>query len=187
VRVDGSLKARPHRTLSSFSRAHRKSHFPDPHHVGEYRLTSFLCLTLLCTRKLEIRYKQKSVLANFKVLITKLRSANTIETRQYRKAAKALLVLIPLLGITYLIVIAGPNEGLQGHLFQILQAFLLSIQGFSVALFYCFFNSEVRQALKHRFNRWNDSRNLSSGNSIRSRRYTASKDYSPRSRTESIR
>lgn len=121
------------------------------------------------------------------VLITKLRSANTIETRQYRKASKALLVLIPLLGITYLIVIAGPNEGLESHIFAVLRAFLLSIQGFSVALFYCFLNSEVRQALKHRFNRWRDSRNLSSGNSIRSRRYTMSKDYSPRSRTESIR
>ncbi|CRL06927.1 CLUMA_CG019597, isoform A [Clunio marinus] len=121
------------------------------------------------------------------VLITKLRSANTIETRQYRKASKALLVLIPLLGITYLIVIAGPNEGLESHIFAILRAFLISIQGFSVVCIYCFNNSEVRQALKHRLNRWRDSRNLSSGNSIRSRRYTMSKDYSPRSRTESIR
>lgn len=124
---------------------------------------------------------------HLEVLITKLRSANTVETRQYRKASKALLVLIPLLGITYLIVIAGPNEGLESHIFAILRALLLSIQGFSVALFYCFLNSEVRLALRHRFNRWRDSRNLSSGNSIRSRRYTMSKDYSPRSRTESIR
>lgn len=124
---------------------------------------------------------------HLEVLITKLRSANTVETRQYRKASKALLVLIPLLGITYLIVIAGPDEGLKSHIFAVLRAVLLSIQGFSVALFYCFFNSEVRQALKHRFNRWRDTRNLSSGNSIRSRRYTMSKDYSPRSRTESIR
>ncbi|XP_070501331.1 diuretic hormone receptor-like isoform X1 [Chironomus tepperi] len=121
------------------------------------------------------------------VLITKLRSANTVETRQYRKASKALLVLIPLLGITYLIVIAGPNEGFESHIFAILRAFLLSIQGLSVSLFYCFLNSEVRQALKHRFHRLRDSRNLSASNSIRSRRYTMSKDYSPRSRTESIR
>jgi len=123
----------------------------------------------------------------FKVLITKLRSANTVETRQYRKASKALLVLIPLLGITYLVVIAGPNEGVESHIFAILRAFLLSIQGLSVSMFYCFLNSEVRQALKHRFHRLRDSRNLSASNSIRSRRYTMSKDYSPRSRTESIR
>ena len=62
------------------------------------------------------------------VLITKLRSANTVETRQYRKASKALLVLIPLLGLTYLVVMAGPNEGVGSHIFVIARAFLLSTQ-----------------------------------------------------------
>lgn len=62
------------------------------------------------------------------VLITKLRSANTVETRQYRKASKALLVLIPLLGLTYLVVLAGPNEGVGSHIFVIARAFLLSTQ-----------------------------------------------------------
>lgn len=63
------------------------------------------------------------------MLITKLRSANTVETRQYRKAAKALLVLIPLFGITYLVVLAGPSEsGLMGHMFAVLRAVLLSTQ-----------------------------------------------------------
>lgn len=62
------------------------------------------------------------------VLITKLRSANTIETRQYRKASKALLVLLPLLGITYLVVLAGPNEGVGSHIFGATRAVLLSTQ-----------------------------------------------------------
>lgn len=64
-----------------------------------------------------------------KVLITKLRSANTVETRQYRKAAKALLVLIPLFGITYLVVLAGPTDpGVSRNVFAVGRALLLSTQ-----------------------------------------------------------
>lgn len=62
------------------------------------------------------------------VLITKLRSANTVETQQYRKAAKALLVLIPLLGVTYILVIAGPTEGHVANMFTYARAILLSSQ-----------------------------------------------------------
>lgn len=51
-----------------------------------------------------------------------------METRQYRKASKALLVLIPLLGITYLVVLAGPNEGVGSYIFVVARAFLLSTQ-----------------------------------------------------------
>lgn len=51
-----------------------------------------------------------------------------VETRQYRKASKALLVLIPLLGITYLVVLYGPNEGVGNHIFAVARAFLLSTQ-----------------------------------------------------------
>ncbi|KAJ6641177.1 Diuretic hormone receptor, partial [Pseudolycoriella hygida] len=107
------------------------------------------------------------------VLITKLRSANTLETRQYRKATKALLVLIPLLGITYLVVMAGPNEGVGSYIFAVARALLLSTQGFSVSLLYCFLNSDVRTALRHRFNRWKDERNIRIGQTRQSQRYTA--------------
>lgn len=62
------------------------------------------------------------------MLITKLRSANTAETRQYRKASKALLVLIPLLGITYLVVLTGPNDGFGRSVFDVCRALLLSTQ-----------------------------------------------------------
>lgn len=62
------------------------------------------------------------------VLITKLRSANNVETQQYRKASKALLVLIPLLGVTYILVIAGPSKGKLANLFSYARAILLSSQ-----------------------------------------------------------
>ena len=62
------------------------------------------------------------------VLITKLRSATSVETQQYRKASKALLVLIPLLGITYILMIAGPSEGVSATIYLHMRAILLSTQ-----------------------------------------------------------
>ncbi|XP_015924071.1 diuretic hormone receptor-like [Parasteatoda tepidariorum] len=88
------------------------------------------------------------------VLITKLRATNTIESEQYRKAAKALLVLIPLLGVTYILVIATPNHRTGEVIFTFIQATLLSIQGFIVAVLYCFLNGEVQNSVRHRLERW---------------------------------
>ncbi|KAL0280431.1 UNVERIFIED_CONTAM: hypothetical protein PYX00_001721 [Menopon gallinae] len=116
------------------------------------------------------------------VLITKLRSANNAETQQYRKAAKALMVLIPLLGITYILTIVSSTEGAVAQFFYNLRAFMLSSQGFLVALFYCFLNSEVQNTIRHRLESWSAARTLGGD-----RRYNYSKDWSPRSRTESIR
>ena len=62
------------------------------------------------------------------MLITKLRSANSVETQQYRKGSKALLVLIPLLGLTYVLVIAGPSKGISKVIFSHIRAVLLSTQ-----------------------------------------------------------
>lgn len=119
------------------------------------------------------------------VLITKLKSANTLETQQYRKMAKALFVLIPLLGGTYIITLVEPSadpsfrEG-----YEYLRAVLLSTQGLMVALFYCFLNSEVHNNLKHHWDTWLTRRSISHS---RFRSGRCSKDWSPRSRTESIR
>ncbi|XP_022903075.1 diuretic hormone receptor-like isoform X2 [Onthophagus taurus] len=113
------------------------------------------------------------------VLITKLRSANNAETKQYWKAAKALLVLMPLLGVTYIITISVPTT-----VFNYIRAVLLSTQGFMVALFYCFLNTEVQNTVRHHFETWKTSRSLGRR---RMRLGSRSKDGSPRSRTESIR
>ncbi|XP_068908581.1 diuretic hormone receptor-like [Tenebrio molitor] len=112
------------------------------------------------------------------VLITKLRSANNVETQQYRKAAKALLVLIPLLGVTYILVIVGPTEGISRRIYDSLRAILLSTQGFTVALFYCFLNAEVKNTVRHHYNSWHTRRTLGS----RRTRYSSSKDWSSQAR-----
>jgi hypothetical protein len=67
-------------------------------------------------------------LTALQVLITKLRATNNAETQQYRKATKALLVLIPLLGITYILVITGPAEGVSAAIYDYVTAVLLSTQ-----------------------------------------------------------
>lgn len=121
------------------------------------------------------------------VLVTKLTSTTTrtaAENQQYRKLAKALLVLFPLLGITYVLTISVPTDGSPVVFFirsirdalistqvsagpqilAILRIFVLEIsltyprvnrssflQGFIVSIFYCFFNMEVRTALRHNF------------------------------------
>lgn len=56
------------------------------------------------------------------------------------------------------------------------------LQGFLVALFYCFLNSEVQNTVRHHMESWQTERTLGGD-----RRYNYSKDWSPRSRTESIR
>ncbi|XP_037090345.1 diuretic hormone receptor-like [Pollicipes pollicipes] len=88
------------------------------------------------------------------VLITKLRSTNSAETQQYKKATKALLVLLPLLGLTYILVFVSPGGGVVADVFAYLQPILISTQGLTVALIYCFFNSEVRASIKTHYRRW---------------------------------
>ncbi|GBM08798.1 Diuretic hormone receptor [Araneus ventricosus] len=94
------------------------------------------------------------------VLITKLRASNSVESRQYKKAAKALLVLIPLLGVTYIIVIATPSDPVAEVVFIYIQATFLSIQGFMVAILYCFLNGEVQNSLRHHFGRWKTQKSI---------------------------
>ncbi|XP_054718267.1 diuretic hormone receptor-like [Uloborus diversus] len=97
------------------------------------------------------------------VLITKLRATKTLESEQYRKAAKALLVLIPLLGVTYILVIATPTHRMGEVIFTFIQAILLSIQGFIVAVLYCFLNGEVQNSVRHRLERWKIHRAVGRG------------------------
>ena len=59
------------------------------------------------------------------MLVTKLRSTTSPESQQYRKATKALLVLVPLLGVTYLLVLVAPTPT---HVISFIQSILASTQ-----------------------------------------------------------
>ncbi|EHB10650.1 Corticotropin-releasing factor receptor 1 [Heterocephalus glaber] len=100
-----------------------------------------------------------------RILMTKLRASTTSETIQYRKAVKATLVLLPLLGITYMLFFVNPGEDeVSRVVFIYFNSFLESFQGFFVSVFYCFLNSEVRtqvrSAIRKRWHRWQDRHSI---------------------------
>ncbi|XP_028329359.1 corticotropin-releasing factor receptor 2 isoform X2 [Gouania willdenowi] len=96
-----------------------------------------------------------------RILMTKLRASTTSETIQYRKAVKATLVLLPLLGITYMLFFVNPGEDdVSQIVFIYFNSFLQSFQGFFVSVFYCFLNGEVRSAVRKRWHRWQDNHAL---------------------------
>ncbi|KAK3567195.1 hypothetical protein QTP86_012679 [Hemibagrus guttatus] len=78
-----------------------------------------------------------------------------------RKAVKATLVLLPLLGITYMLFFVNPgDDDISQIVFIYFNSFLQSFQGFFVSVFYCFLNGEVRSAVRKRWHRWQDNHAL---------------------------
>ncbi|XP_035660935.1 corticotropin-releasing factor receptor 1-like [Branchiostoma floridae] len=72
----------------------------------------------------------------------------------YRKALRALFVLLPLLGLTNLLFFVDPQDGGVGeNIFQIFNALLQSTQGLVVSIIYCFTNDEVKSVIRDRMNR----------------------------------
>lgn len=85
-----------------------------------------------------------------RVLVVKLRQSHTSDVEQVRKAVRAAVVLVPLLGITNLLnMTEAPLDrtALEFALWSYVTHFLTSFQGFFIALLYCFLNGEVRIAL----------------------------------------
>ncbi|XP_041365641.1 calcitonin receptor-like [Gigantopelta aegis] len=69
-------------------------------------------------------------LANIlRILFSKLRAFNTNETHQNRRAVRAILILIPLLGIQYLALLVRPDTSPQAlYIFDMVSALLVSYQ-----------------------------------------------------------
>ncbi|XP_014661438.1 PREDICTED: calcitonin gene-related peptide type 1 receptor-like [Priapulus caudatus] len=69
-----------------------------------------------------------------------------------RKAVRAVLILIPLLGVYYIIMWVPPGEGSNAQVvYQKLLAIFSSFQGFFVALIFCFLNGEVLGLIKKKW------------------------------------
>lgn len=92
------------------------------------------------------------------IVVSKLhfQTAMDFDRRHYR-AAKALVVVIPVLGFTYILTLLGPSASdtpIAYTIFQAVRAALLSTQGAVITLPYCYLNTEVQSILTIRWKRW---------------------------------
>ena len=98
------------------------------------------------------------------MVVSKLRAPSNVghTSSTNLRAAKALLIIVPLLGITYLITLRNPfSEGsLERTIFKLITHVLISFQGFFISLPYCFLNSEVSQMVKNQWGRWRNNRDI---------------------------
>ncbi|XP_035384773.1 calcitonin gene-related peptide type 1 receptor isoform X1 [Electrophorus electricus] len=86
-----------------------------------------------------------------RVLVMKLRDTHRVESNMYMKAVRATLILVPLLGIQFVIFPWRPENRLAGEVFDYIMHILLHYQGLLVATIFCFFNGEVQATLKRQW------------------------------------
>nr|XP_055076113.1 calcitonin gene-related peptide type 1 receptor [Misgurnus anguillicaudatus] len=86
-----------------------------------------------------------------RVLVTKLRDTHRAESNMYMKAVRATLILVPLLGIQFVIFPWRPENRLAGEVYDYIMHILMHYQGLLVATIFCFFNGEVQSALKRQW------------------------------------
>ncbi|XP_019867693.1 vasoactive intestinal polypeptide receptor 1-like [Aethina tumida] len=86
------------------------------------------------------------------VLYSKLRSPINEDSRRYQKWAKSTLVLVPLFGVHYFILLifyfVRKTEDTVELIWLICDILFGSFQGFFVAILYCFLNGDVKVELK---------------------------------------
>ncbi|XP_071504778.1 calcitonin gene-related peptide type 1 receptor-like [Diadema antillarum] len=83
-----------------------------------------------------------------RVLVTKLRATPIAGSKNYTRAVRATLILLPLLGLHYIILpVVPPPNTIAEDIFEYVMAGMLSFQGLFVACIFCFFNGEVMVTL----------------------------------------
>uniref|UniRef100_A0A7N6BAF5 Calcitonin receptor-like receptor n=1 Tax=Anabas testudineus TaxID=64144 RepID=A0A7N6BAF5_ANATE len=78
-----------------------------------------------------------------RVLITKLKVTHQAESSLYLKAVRATLILVPLLGIQYVLLPYKPSGRASSEIYDYIMHILMHYQGLLVATIFCFFNGEV--------------------------------------------
>uniref|UniRef100_A0A3P8VZY4 Calcitonin gene-related peptide type 1 receptor n=1 Tax=Cynoglossus semilaevis TaxID=244447 RepID=A0A3P8VZY4_CYNSE len=84
-------------------------------------------------------------------LLVRLRDTHRAESNMYMKAVRATLILVPLLGIQFVIIPWRPENRVAGEVYEYIMHILMHYQGLLVATIFCFFNGEVQAALKRQW------------------------------------
>ncbi|XP_035216080.1 calcitonin gene-related peptide type 1 receptor-like isoform X2 [Stegodyphus dumicola] len=104
-----------------------------------------------------------------RVLVTKLRATHANEPSQFRKAVRATLVLVPLFGLHFFLVIYRPQSGecsvLEGYSY--FSYVMDGLQGLLVSLIFCYLNGEVQGLLMRSFHRLRLQRKLTASSDWR--------------------
>ncbi|XP_008291773.1 calcitonin gene-related peptide type 1 receptor-like isoform X3 [Stegastes partitus] len=87
-----------------------------------------------------------------RVLITKLRVTHQAESSLYMRAVRATLILIPLLGIQFVLLPYKPHEHWVSEIYLYIMDILMHYQGLLVSTIFCFFNGEVQTVLRRHWN-----------------------------------
>ncbi|XP_053730472.1 calcitonin gene-related peptide type 1 receptor-like isoform X1 [Synchiropus splendidus] len=87
-----------------------------------------------------------------RVLITKLRVTHQAESSLYMRAVRAILILIPLLGIQFVLLPYKPTQHWASEIYMYIMIIFMHYQGLLVSTIFCFFNGEVQSVLRRHWN-----------------------------------
>lgn len=111
-----------------------------------------------------------------RVLITKLKVTHQAESHLYMKAVRATLILVPLLGIQFVLLPWRPEGRPVEEVYDYVMNILMHYQGLLVSTIFCFFNGEVQAILRRNWHQYRIQFGSSFANSdaLRSASYTVS-------------
>ncbi|KAJ8258186.1 hypothetical protein GJAV_G00194140 [Gymnothorax javanicus] len=89
-----------------------------------------------------------------RVLITKLRVTHSAQSSMYMKAVRGTLLLVPLLGIQFVLVPWRPQGRLLNTVYEFIMNIFTHYQGLQVAIIFCFCNGEVQAALRRHWTQY---------------------------------
>ncbi|KAJ7426764.1 hypothetical protein WISP_12839 [Willisornis vidua] len=111
-----------------------------------------------------------------RVLITKLKDTHRAESNLYMKAVRATLILVPLLGIEFVLFPWRPEGRIAEEVYDYVMHILMHYQGLLVATIFCFFNGEVQAVLRRHWNQYKIQfeHSFSHSDAMRTASYTVS-------------